>query len=484
MTNGATIIELDATSQQRLLTSAVSRILAHREQVGDLPVERQVPPSDLRRRLSTFDLESGTGDVDLVVARAADLLEEHGVLTSHPRHFGLFNPTPLAAGIAADILTAGFNPQLAVWNHAPGAVEIEAHVVRTFGRWLGMPEAVGSFTSGGAEANATAVLLALQQAAPEVAERGLRALGSQPVMYASTESHLAWLKIAQQTGIGRDAVRLVPVTEDLKLDVDRLQQMIEADRRDGCLPFLVVGTAGTTGAGVIDPLVDLGRVADEEDLWLHVDAAWAGAVAVSPVLAPLLAGVARADSVTVDPHKWLSVPMGAGMFLTPHHRLLDRVFAVSTSYMPSKADDARDPYTSSMQWSRRAAGLKLFLTLAVHGRTGYARLLEEHVRLGDRLRRQLTAAGWQLANPTPLPVVCAVDPARPDDEAHHRSLAHRVVDTGRAWVSYVAVDGRPAVRACVISHRTTEADVDALVEAMDDAREAVPGAPTAEAMTH
>lgn len=257
------------------------------------------------------------------------------------------------------------------------------------------------------------------------------------------------------------------------MDVPKLRQMIAEDQRAGAMPFLIVGTAGTTGAGVIDPLPELAEIASETGMWLHVDAAWGGAAAASGDLRRHLAGAESADSITLDAHKWLSVPMGAGMFLTPHGDVLDEAFAVSTSYMPPASGQARDPYTSSMQWSRRAAGLKLFIALAIHGRRGYARLVERHVQLGERLRAGLEAGGWQVLNGTPLPVVCVQDPDHVDDRVFHQTVADMLVDDGSAWVSTVQLDGRPAVRACVISHRTTGADVDALVHALGRARAAL-----------
>jgi glutamate/tyrosine decarboxylase-like PLP-dependent enzyme len=433
-------------------------------------VSPAVHPEGVRRQVAGFDLEGGADAGDTLDA-VVDLLAGSTVLTTHPRYFGLFNPSPLAAGIAADVLAAGFNPQLAAWSHAPAAVEIEAHVIRQVGAWAGLPATAGSFTSGGAEANATAVLLALQHRFPTVRDGGTRALPAQPVFYASEQSHLAWLKIAHQSGLGRDAVRLVPVDSSLRLDLAALQRRIAEDRAAGAAPFMVVGTAGTTAAGAIDPLPELADVAHGSGLWFHVDAACAGAAVVSERLRPTLAGIERSDSVTIDAHKWFSVPMGAGMLLTPHAELLPQVFDVTTSYMPAPSISATpDPYTTSMQWSRRAAGLKLFLALAVYGREGYARQVEQDVALAERLREALVVDGWSIANDTPLPLVCVTDPAHADDPDHHRALAGAVVASGEAWISTVQLGDRPALRICIISHRTTPEDVDAVVTLLAQAR--------------
>ncbi|WP_084262351.1 pyridoxal phosphate-dependent decarboxylase family protein [Actinomadura formosensis] len=443
---------------------------SEREQITGRDVSAPVDVRELRTAIGAYGFDRPV-DPETVVEDVAGLLRAATVHTTHPRYFGLFNPAPTLMGVVGETLAAAFNPQLAAWSHAPAAVEIEAHLLRFLGGRLGYPPetVAGSFTSGGAEANLTAVLLALTKRWPEYGEKGLRALEGRPVMYASAESHLAWLKIAHATGIGRDAVRLVPSGPGLRLDTRALAERVAADRADGALPFLVVATAGTTSAGVIDPLHDLAGFCRDLGLYLHVDAAYGGAAALSDRLRPALDGIERADSITVDAHKWMSVPMGAGALLCTDAEGLAETFRVTTSYMPAEVPDTVDPYTSSQQWSRRFMGLKLFLSLAVAGREGYAGQLEHDAALAEVLRERLTETGWDIVNDTPLPVVCFADPGTATWE-HHDALARAVVGGGRAWISPVRLNGRAALRACVISHRTTSADVEDLVHAVNEAR--------------
>lgn len=443
-----------------------------RQRISERDVSAPVDVRELRDAIGAYDFDR-PAEPGAVIEDVAELLRATTVHTTHPRYFGLFNPTPTLMGVVGETLAAAFNPQLAAWSHAPGAVEIEAHLLRFLGGRLGYPqEAVaGSFTSGGAEANMTAVLLALTKTWPEYGEKGLMALDGRPVMYASAESHLAWLKIAHATGIGRDAVRLVPAGPDLRMDTAALADQVAADRANGDRPFLVVATAGTTAAGVIDPLHALADLCREQGIRLHVDAAYGGAAVLSDRLRPALSGIERADSITVDAHKWMSVPMGAGAFLCTDKEGLAETFRVTTSYMPAEIPDTVDPYTSSQQWSRRFMGLKLFLSLAVAGREGYAEQLERDADLADALRAELAAAGWDIVNDTPLPVVCFADPGSATWE-HHDALARKVVQSGRAWVSPVDLSGRAALRACVISHRTAPADIGDLVRAVGEARKA------------
>jgi aromatic-L-amino-acid decarboxylase len=398
------------------------------------------------------------------------------VHTTHPRYFGLFNPTPAFAGVLADALVAAFNPQLAVTSHAPAAVAIERHVLAFLADCLGLEGATGSFTSGGAEANLTAVLVALERHFPEATEQGLTSLRAQPSMYVSTEAHHSFVKAARICGLGHSAVRPVPAGADLALDVDAVRSSIERDGAAGDRPFLVVATAGSTAAGVIDPLPELADLCRELRVDLHVDAAWAGAVGLSPRLRPLLDGIDRADSVTVDAHKWLSAPMGAGVFLTPHAHDLTSTFRVVADYMPSA--EASDPYLASAQWSRRLIGLKVFMSLAAAGRAGYAAQIEHDCRLGDRLRERLRHDEWRIVNETALPLVCFV----PDDSAggaidRLTPIARLVEASGAAWISVAQLGGRHALRVCITSHRTTESDVDALCDLLASARDATDRSP-------
>jgi aromatic-L-amino-acid/L-tryptophan decarboxylase len=463
-----TILMPGAPPRRRAYAQLVELIERHLEAVGDRRVAPELSYADFEERLRGFDFGAPVALGELVDA-VGDLLGEGIVHTAHPRYFGLFNPAPTFAAILADALVAAFNPQLAATSHAPAAVAIERHVLSFLGDCLGLQGAVGSFTSGGAEANLTGLLVALERHFPEATERGLGAVEGRPTFYVSGEAHDSFVKAARMTGLGQTAARRVAVAGDLMLDVDALRAAVERDRSAGERPFLVVATAGTTAAGIIDPLPAIADLCDEFGLDLHVDAAWAGAVALSERLRPLLAGIERADSVTVDAHKWLSAPMGAGVFLTPHARALTSTFRVAAGYMPSA--DASDPYLTSAQWSRRFTGLKVFMSLAAAGRRGYATQIEQDCRLGDRLRAGLEESGWRVVNQTPLPVVCFVPEAGAEASDLAR-IAGAVEESGDAWISVAQLAGRPALRACITSHRTTEADVDALCDALERARSA------------
>ncbi|MFN3513836.1 MAG: pyridoxal phosphate-dependent decarboxylase family protein [Phenylobacterium sp.] len=451
-------------SAERLAAGAraLQRIDRFFETLPDRPTGPQLSRDEIQARLGAFDFAEPL-PLSSAIDAAADLLEAGGLHCGHPRYLGLFNPTPAYAGVVADLLTAAYNPNLACWTHAPAAVEIEAHAIATVAGLVGYrsEERAGHFTTGGAEANATALYCALTRACPAYAEVGVGAFEGTPVFYASADSHLAWLKIAHQAGVGRNALRLVPTDGAGRLDPEALARMVQEDRAAGRRPVMAAATAGATGSGVIDPLPEIAALARVEGLYFHVDAAWGGAALFSRSLRACLAGIEQADSVTLDAHKWLAVPMGAGMFLARDRSLLARTFAVSTSYMPPGATEL-DGYTHSIQWSRRFIGLKLFLALAQLGLGGYEAMVDRQAKLGRLLRGRLTASGWACVNETPLPVVCFEKPGL--DLAR---LAAEVVAGDSAWISTTAFEGRTVLRACVSGFRTGKADIAAVCDLIE-----------------
>jgi glutamate/tyrosine decarboxylase-like PLP-dependent enzyme len=439
------------------------------ENVGSHRVSPRLDPQALRTILRDFDFQARR-DPEAVLDFVAGALWEHQTHTPHPSYFGLFNPAPAMMSILGDSLAAVFNPQLAAWSHSPFAAEVERHLVQAFGQRFGYPadRIDGVFTSGGAEANHTALLAALVDRFGQFSRQGIRGLDGQPVFYVSTESHHSFFKAARLCGLGTDALRTVPVGPDLKMNVSALRHQLLRDRRAGLAPFMVVATAGTTGAGVVDPIHEIAHLAVREGLWFHLDAAWGGAAVLVPELRSLFDGCHLADSITFDAHKWLSVTMGAGIFLTRHPDVLSRTFHVGATYMPREAEglDVVDPYVHSMQWSRRFIGLKVFMSLAAAGWEGYAEAVRTQTKVGERLRQELIKAGWEIVNSTPLPVVCFTDPARRESVYLDR-IVERVVASGEAWISRATLGGAtPAIRACVTNFRTGEEEVAALVQSL------------------
>ena len=433
------------------------------ERVAQGTVTPTFDSGTFKRELAGFDFLAPRPLDQLLSWTIAQM--EHGLVhVTHPRYFGLYNPAPTFPSQCADRIAAIFNPQLATSTTSPAAVEIEAHVVRSIARRAGLPpEASGSFTTGGSEANYTALICALTSSNCRFATHGARAFDGPPVFYISRESHLAWIKIAHQVGIGRTAVRLVATDGFGRMDPEALKAAVSADRRQGCVPIMIVATAGTTNAGMIDPLVDCAEIARSSGLWYHVDAAWGGALIASDKLRGVLSGIEQADSVTIDAHKWFATTMGCGMFLTRQAPVMSTAFQVSTSFMPSNVPTL-DPYVTSVQWSRRFIGLRLFLSLAAAGWTGYAEHVQRAVELTEVLKEKLTARGWSIANKSPLAVLCIKPP--PGFEPV-RSLAASVLASGRAWVAATTFEGDDVIRICVTHGETTPDDITELVRVLE-----------------
>jgi len=431
-------------------------------EVDSLPVSRIPTVGELQSILKWFDFEE-PADPREVLRHVTDAMTAFQTHTAHRRYFGLFNPAPSDMGIIGEALSATFNTQMAAWSHAPFANDVERHLVGTLGSQFDETFKYGCFTSGGAEANLTAMLCALASAYPNYATDGLRSLNHSPVVYVSSAAHHSFVKATRACGLGTSALRVVPCGASLGMDVGSLEAMIRLDRANGLAPFLIIATAGATVTGIVEDLSAIGDVASREDAWFHVDAAWGGFAAFIPELRNTLSGIALADSITFDPHKMLSVPMGAGLFLTKSPDATARAFSVSANYMPSLAGE--DPFSHSLQWSRRFIGLKLLLTLAVEGWDGYARILRRQVELGLKLRAKLIDAGWLMLNHTPFPLVCFTHAALGTSPSE---FAARVQKRGNVWISSAALpDETSTLRACITNFQTTEEDLDALVREVD-----------------
>ncbi len=427
------------------------------------PIYPNVTPEEIRCHLaSRYDFTKAMA-LDEVVADVERMLRTWQVQVTHPRYFGLFNPSVTLASVIADTLVAMYNPQLASWQTSPAGNEIERHTLGWLAAKFGLPpDTLATFTNGGSEANLSAVIVALTRAFPDYGEDGLRCLAATPAIYLTEESHHSFSKIAHMTGLGRKALRKVATTFHLTMDIADLEKRVTEDRKNGFVPLMVIGTGGTTTAGAIDPLPELGRFCQDAGLWFHVDAAWGGAAVISPILRHHLSGIETADSITCDAHKWFSVPMGSGMFFCRHPDSVAQAFRAQASYMPGKATGpAFDPYTTSVQWSRRFIGLKLFLSLAQQGESGHAAMIEHQTRMANVLRDALIASGWRIVNTTPLPLICFTRDGL-DIAQFLASLRERQI----AWMSEGQIKGAPVVRACITSFRTTEADIQWVVGEM------------------
>jgi glutamate/tyrosine decarboxylase-like PLP-dependent enzyme len=386
------------------------------------------------------------------------------------------NPTPTYMGFVAEAMVSALNPQLATLARSQLASKIELETVRWISERVGWrSEFGGTFTSGGNEANFSGLALALAHHFPGAMEDGIASIGKQPVMYASVESHHSLDKSAGLLGIGRKALQRVPVTGNLQLDPVKLEQMIQQDRTAGRVPFCVVATAGTTNSGIVDDLIAVAEVCRRNNLWMHVDGAYGASAVFSDKHRDLVRGIELADSITIDPHKWLAVPFAAGVILTRHPNALQQAFSVASPYMP-KAQGAHLPDNAriSTQWTRRMNSLKLWLTLRVHGRKAYEEHIDRQLQLARRFSEWVERSEhFELAAPTMLTIVnfrakrAAAE--RRELAAAHSSIVDTVTRDGQLWISDTVVNGGSVLRMMVTSYLTEERHLEALQAALVNA---------------
>jgi aromatic-L-amino-acid decarboxylase len=401
---------------------------------------------------------------------------DQGFHVPSANYFGLMNPTPTYMGVLAEAMVAALNPQLATLARSQLASKIELETVRWIGERIGWPgEFSGTFTSGGNEANFSGLALALASKFPNSVDEGVAAIGAPATLYASVESHHSLDKSAGLLGIGRKALRRIAVNEAAQIDPQKLEQAIEDDQLSDRKPFCVVATAGTTNSGTVDDLVEISAICKRHKLWLHVDGAYGASAIFSDQHRNLVRGIELADSLTIDPHKWLAMPFAAGVILTSHPDILERAFSVAAPYMP-KAAGAHLPDNSriSTQWTRRMNSLKLWLTLRVHGRRAYEELIDHQLKLARSFARWVEASNnFEVAVQPTLPIVTfRVKPAGLSSDqvaAIHGNIVEEVTRDGRRWISETIVRGQSVLRMMVISYLTDEPHLQALEAALTEA---------------
>lgn len=469
------MVKFDLTTEKRkeLLDVVTQKLEDYYANTKDLKVSADWGVSEVRAYAQHFELDQHQSPQS-VLEHLIEGLSKYAVHTPHPNYYGLFNPRPSFVSILGDLIAAAFNPQLAAWSHSPLANEIENYIIQEFGEKFGYKKGSidGTFCSGGAESNLTAVISALNFHFPKFNETGVLGIGKIPMIYCSSESHHSIVKAAKVTGLSVQAVRSIPVNGQLQMDIDLLNKQIELDRQAGYLPFMIVGTAGTTGAGAIDDLDALHKVATKEHLWLHIDAAYGGAITISHLYQKHLKGIHLADSITLDLHKWFSVPMGASLFLTQNTHILHQSFGVKTNYMPADGDATKivDPYIHSMQWSRRFIGLKVYLPLVIHGWEGYQETINHQVKMGDLFRDLLIKKGWHIKNDSVLPIICFTHEDFNSNDELITAFANEVMATGKAWFSLYPIDGKMTLRVCMTNYATTTVEVNELMDLLEKMR--------------
>jgi glutamate/tyrosine decarboxylase-like PLP-dependent enzyme len=400
----------------------------------------------------------------------------------HPRFFGYVASPSTAIGAYADLIASALNANITCWRSGPAGTEIEQLVVRWLGSLIRYDEdAKGLLTSGGSMANMIALLIASRRkAGVDVSRKGLWNVEAPMTIYASEEVHMSIAKAADVLGFGRDQVRLVACDERQRMRVDSLISHLKADRDRGLRPFCVVGSAGTVNTGAVDRLEEIAEVAREFDLWFHVDGAYGAPGVLDERKSELFAGLERADSVSLDPHKWLFVPVDAGCLLFRDAAAAAAAFSTEDAdyiKLHGHADDAAFAYWDyGVELSRRFRALKIWLTLGYYGVRRLAEAISEDNSLATYLGEIVTTADdFELLAPVELSICCFryVPPELKGNDAELNKVNERIMEVvqkgGRAYLSNATVNGKFALRACITNFRTTKADIDQTVEAVREA---------------
>lgn len=413
----------------------------------------------------------------------------------HPRFFGYVASPATPPGAFADLLASALNANASCWRSAPGGTEIEKVVVRWLGSMIGYSDdAHGLLTSGGSMANMIAIQIAHRaKAKQDVRAKGLWNFREPMTIYASDQVHMSIPKAADILGIGREQVRTVESDSNFRLDVRRLRELIESDRKKQLQPFCVVASAGTVNTGAVDPVTEVAEVAREFGLWFHVDGAYGAPAALDQRKRALFDGLTRADSISLDAHKWLYVPIDAGCLLFHNPKAARAAFSTGDAdYIKvleaGRADEAFAFWDYGVELSRRFRALKIWFTLQYYGQKRIAEAISEDNSLAEYMGECVEAAGdFELLAPVELSICCfrylpqeyphrlasATEAERARIEAEldqlNTQIMVRVQHDGDAYLSNATVRGKFALRACITNFRTTRADIDKTLEVIQQA---------------
>jgi aromatic-L-amino-acid decarboxylase len=459
-------IDLDPEEFRALGHQLVDDLAGLLERLPDLPVTPGESPEEVRAALGDAPLPEHGAAPDTLLAEARDLLFEHSLFTGHPRFLGYVIGAPAPLGALADLLAAGVNPNLGGYPLAPIASEIERQTVQWISDLIGYrPDCGGILVSGGNMANFIGLLAARRAKAPLVREQGMG--GSRLRLYSTPETH-TWIdKALDMFGFGDEGRRVVPLDSSLRMDVTALRTAVAEDRAAGFQPFLVVANGGSVSTGAVDPIREIGALCREEDLWLHVDGAYGAFAAAAPSAPDDLRALAEADSIALDPHKWLYQPAEVGCALVRSDQDLLDTFDFTPPYYRLGADELHY-YKRGPQNSRGFRALKVWLSLRQLGREGYAQLIEQDMALARELDAIVDASPDLERGPGELSISTfryVPEGVASDEElnALNTEILGRLQTGGEAFVSNALVDDRYWLRSCIVNFRTTRADLEALV---------------------
>jgi len=492
----ASSLDVPEEALRALADRAVALVTDYFARVSELPIFPSATAEQIAAQLDAPLPSGGPDELDDLFADCRRIIANSRT-NSHPRFFGYVASPATPVGAFADLIASALNQNVPAWRSAPAATHIERTTVRWLAELIGYKGASGLLTSGGSMANLDALYIAHRTKArarsretddarstADVSRAGLWRAGTPMTLYVADQAHHSLTKAADILGLGREQVRVIATDERFRMDVQLLRERIEADLQAGLHPFCIAATAGTVNTGAVDPLAEIAVIAERFDLWYHVDGAYGAPAALDPTKRPLFAGLARADSVTLDPHKWLYTPVDCGCLLLrePHRARAAWTEVEGADYIKifeQSDDEAFAFFDYGVELSRRFRALKLWLLLRYYGVPRLAAAIADDSALATYMAERIELAeDFELLAPVELSICCfryippearrslinADDKVRVRIEAQLNQLNERIVHAvqrgGSAYVSNAILRGRFAIRACIINFRTTHRDID------------------------
>jgi aromatic-L-amino-acid decarboxylase len=467
---------LDFQSEQLrdLLYQASDIVVRLYADVAEKPIVPRMSPSEVQGCFAE-PLPIGPQDVPALLERVEKDVFGATTLSIGPRYLAHVMSGGNHVGILAELLSAALDQNCTLGSIAPSAAEIERRVIAWIAEFIGYPsDSGGVIVSGGSMANLTGLTVARKVKAPfDVSNDGLGA-GPPLTVYISTEGHSCHDKSVDMLGLGKNQLRKIPVKDDFTIDVDKLEEQIGQDKADGFLPICVVANGGTANCGAVDPLDTLADICSKNDLWLHVDAAYGGPAAATDIARDLFKGIDDADSIALDPHKWLYAPFEAGCALVKNWELLRDTFSLVPDYLRREADKAGlfNFMEYSFQLSRSFKALKIWMAFKAYGAEVLRAAIEDNILTMRHLADLIDLSNdFELLAPVSLSAVCfryrTENAQYHDDEGYLSLLNKEILDAvakdGRVYIAGTTIQGKAALRACCTNHRTGPSDVEYLM---------------------
>ena len=466
----STPIEIDKETFQKMGYELIDKISHFMNTMGERPVTTNKSNKEIAALIGTTSLPENGSSPDELLARTTDILMENSLLNGHPKFMGYITSSPAPIGALADLLAATINPNVGAQILSPVATEIEKQTIQWLAEFIGVsPSYGGILVSGGNMANFTGFLAARTAKAPkEIKEKGISNATNQLTVYCSDTTHTWVEKAVILFGLGTDSIRWIPSDAKNKMNISLLEQKIEEDVKSGCTPMMIVGTAGDVSTGSVDNLQEIARVSKKHNSWFHIDGAYGVPAAIVPKYKALFNGMEDADSIALDPHKWLYSPLEAGCTLVKNPQHLIDTFSSHPEYY-NFSDNDHNFYEFGLQNSRGFRALKVWLALKQIGKKGYIQMINEDIDLAKVLfdaaknHPEMEAVTHSLSIATFRYV-----PKGNQTEAYLNTLNEELVNTlqagGELFVSNAIIKGNYCLRACIVNFRTSEKDINEMIE--------------------